>query len=80
MLRKSSQTMGVLWGVVCIDATHRTNVYDFLLITIVVLDGYGEGVPVAWAISDREDASTLVQFLKPLHERVGNINPHIFYE
>ena len=65
-------------GVVCVDATHGTNVYDFFLITVMVLDVYGEGVPVAWCISDKEDASALVQFFKHLHEHVGNISPDIF--
>lgn len=65
-------------SVICVDATHGTNVYDFLLITVMVVDNYGEGIPVAWAISDREDACTLVQFFKPLYEQVGNIEPCIF--
>ena len=46
--------------VVCVDATHGTNVYDFFLITVMVLDDYCEG---AWCISDREDSSVLSQFL-----------------
>ena len=48
---------------VCIymDATHRTNMS--MLITILVLDDFGEGIPVAWAISNREDAIILVEFL-----------------
>ena len=65
-------------GVVCVDATHGTNVCDFFLITVMVLDDYGEGVPVAWCISDKEDTSALVQFFKHLHEHVGNISPDIF--
>ena len=64
-------------GVVCVDATHGTNVYDFFLITVMVLDDYG-GVPVAWCISDKEDTSALVQFFKHLHERVGDICPTVF--
>ena len=48
------------------------------VLTSLPQDSYGEGIPVAWAISDREDACTLVQFLKPLCERVGNIEPCIF--
>ena len=37
--------------VVCIDSTHKTTGYDFLLITILVVDEYGEGLPVAWCLS-----------------------------
>ena len=32
---------------VCIDATYRVNDYDFHLITILVLDDFQEGIPVA---------------------------------
>ena len=45
-------------NVICVDATHGTNIYDFLLITVMVIDNFGEGVPVAWAITDKEDACT----------------------
>ena len=29
--------------VICINSTHKTNVYDFKLITLMVIDEYGEG-------------------------------------
>jgi hypothetical protein len=29
------------------DPTHGTNAYDFNLITVLVMDGFGEGIPVA---------------------------------
>ena len=50
-------------NVSCMDSTHGTNAYQFLLISIMVLDDYGEGLPVAWAISNKEDTSSLVQYL-----------------
>lgn len=65
-------------GVVCVDATHGTNMYAFYLITIMVLDDFGEGVPVAWCLSDKEDTFSLINFLKHLHDRVGNVSPNIF--
>ena len=71
-------TMAKFGNVICVDATHGTNMYDFLLITVMVTDNFGEGVPVAWAITDKEDACTLTQFFKPLYERVGNIKPKFF--
>ena len=40
---------------VCIDATYNINEYDFLLITLLVLDEYQERIPIAWGISNRED-------------------------
>ncbi len=32
-------------NIVCIDATHGTNSYDFILISIIVIDEFGEGCP-----------------------------------
>ena len=56
---------------VCMDSTHGSNMYDFKLITILVLDEFGEGLPVAWAISNREDTTMLVEFLKAIKRRIG---------
>ncbi|XP_070179010.1 uncharacterized protein [Littorina saxatilis] len=44
---------------VCIDSTHKTTQYDFLLVTLLVKDDYQENVPVAWAIANKEDEKTL---------------------
>ena len=30
--------------VICIDSTHKTNAYDFKLVTLLVVDEYGEGI------------------------------------
>ena len=40
--------------IVCMDSTHGTTMYDFLLITVMVLDEYDEGVPIAWALGNRD--------------------------
>ena len=34
--------------VICADAIHGTNSYDFQLISILVIDEFGEGFPVGW--------------------------------
>ena len=53
--------------------------YDFNLVTVLVVDDHGEGVPVAWALTNRVDAAMLGEFLKPLKERIGtSIKPVIF--
>ena len=39
-----------------------TNMYHFNLITLVVIDEYGEGIPVALMLSNREDAISLIPF------------------
>ena len=31
---------------ICVDATHGTNVYDFLLVAVLVVDDFGEGIQV----------------------------------
>ena len=63
---------------VCMDATHGTNAYDFNLITVLVVDSFGEGLPVAWAIANREDVTILVEFLKTIKERTGPIKTRWF--
>ena len=64
-------------NIICVDATHDTTMYDFLLITVLVMDKYGEGVPVAWALSNREDQAALVVFFRAIKARVGNLSPKI---
>lgn len=64
--------------VVCIDGTHGTNGYDFTLITVMVVDEYWEGVPVAWCISNREDKLLLINFYKALKQNVGELTPAWF--
>ena len=38
---------------ICVDTTYKINDYDLNLITFMVLDDYQEGIPVAWALSNR---------------------------
>ena len=54
------------------------NQYDFLLLTLLVLDEYGEGMPVGWMISNREDGTVIVEFLKSIKNRVGNLEADFF--
>ena len=61
------------------DATHGTNnMCDFKLLTVLIIDEFGEGIPVAWMISNREDTLMIIQFLKAVKERVGPISPKWF--
>ena len=61
--------------VVCVDSTHGTNGYDFTLITLMIIDEYGEGFPVAWCISNGEDQPLLLQFYGAIKNRVGPLSP-----
>ena len=60
------------------DATYKINDYDFNLITLMVLDDYQEGIPVAWALSTREDSSVLVHILTVLKDICGPLKPSWF--
>ena len=52
----------------------NANGYDFSLITIIAIDEYGEGYPVAWCLSNRTDLTVLLNLLKSI-KRVGSITP-----
>ena len=72
-------TMKLFAGkIVCLDSTHGTNHYDFKLVTVLVLDDFGEGIPVAWLISNKEDTITLTTFLQALLGRTGPIESKFF--
>lgn len=43
-----------------------------------MVDDHGEGLPVAWAISNHENLSTLLVFLYAVKAQNGDINPTIF--
>ena len=61
------------------DATHGTNMYEFHLVTVLVIDEFGEGVPVAWAISNKEDFCALsVACRQQLKLRTGDLKPQHF--
>ena len=64
--------------ILCIDSTHGTSSDDFTLVTIVVVDDFGEGYPVGWCLSNREDPFVLEHFLRPMKERTGSITPAWF--
>ena len=63
---------------ICMDTTHKTTQYDFLLLTLIVLDEFGEGIPVGWMLSNREDSLVVTEFLKSIHSRVGNLRTSFF--
>ena len=61
--------------IVCLDATHGTNSYDFMLISVLVVDEYGEGFPASWCIANHENKVMLMNFFSHLKLHVGNIHP-----
>ncbi|XP_065831991.1 uncharacterized protein [Oscarella lobularis] len=68
-------------GVVCMDSTHGTNEYGFPLITLLVVDDFGQGCPVAWCVSNKEDRISLVYFLQAVKrncDKAPEIRPSWF--
>ena len=63
---------------ICIDSTHSTNQYDFLLNTIMVIDEFGEGIPVAYLISNHETGAVIEAFYEAIKCQVGMIEPLVF--
>ena len=59
---------------ICIDSTHGTNAYDFMLNTVLVIDDFGEGFPVAWCLSNHEDFTTMVIFFNEIKKNSGVIH------
>lgn len=55
-------------NIICIDSTHGTNGYDFSLTTVIIVDEFGEGYPVAWCLSNRTDLSAMLIFSKKLRK------------
>ena len=54
--------------VVCMDSTHGTTAYDFKLVTAMVVDEFGSGVPVAWLLSNKDSSEVLLPFLRSLRK------------
>uniref|UniRef100_A0A1X7U555 MULE transposase domain-containing protein n=1 Tax=Amphimedon queenslandica TaxID=400682 RepID=A0A1X7U555_AMPQE len=64
--------------VIWVDSTHSTTMYDFLLIMVMVIDNFNEGVPIAWTVTNCEDQSVLVEFFKGLKAKVDDLAPKYF--
>eukprot|EP00112_Aurelia_sp_Birch-Aquarium-sp1_P017283 Seg3990.3 transcript_id=Seg3990.3/GoldUCD/mRNA.D3Y31 product="hypothetical protein" protein_id=Seg3990.3/GoldUCD/D3Y31 len=60
---------------ICCDATHGTTGYDFKLTSLLIVDEFGEGFPVAWCLSNREDFSVLKVFCEQVKEKNGALSP-----
>ena len=54
------------------------NMYAFMLISVLVIDEYGEGIPVAWAITNREDTTILIHYMKAIKQKVNTLTPQWF--
>ncbi|XP_050314961.1 uncharacterized protein LOC126749334 [Anthonomus grandis grandis] len=65
-------------NVIAVDSTHILNNYDFEMSTVMMIDDFGEGVPVAFMFSNRKDTYVYHVFFKTIMTRVGKINARTF--
>ena len=63
---------------ICCDSTHGTNGYDYPLTTIHVIDDFGEGMPVAWCLSNHEDICSMVVFFSEIKMKCGPVQNAFF--
>lgn len=64
--------------VITIDGTHGLNAYDFELTTLLTLDEYRQGFPVAFMFTNRKDTSIYQFFFTKIKEAVGIIKNSVF--
>lgn len=57
--------------IVCMDSTHGLNQYSFLLVSLLTIDSFGQGYPVAHLYSNKETKKVLELFFKLINERCG---------
>lgn len=62
----------------CIDSTHETTEYDFLLTTLVVVDEFGNGFPCCFCFTKKKDTNTWNTFFTKVKESTGNITTNVF--
>ncbi|XP_050315270.1 uncharacterized protein LOC126749605 [Anthonomus grandis grandis] len=65
-------------NVIAVDSTHGLNDYDFEMSTLMIIDDFGEGVPVAFMFSNRKDTYVYHVFFKTIMTRIGKINARTF--
>ncbi|KAL1450403.1 hypothetical protein WDU94_002774 [Cyamophila willieti] len=63
---------------ICVDGTHGLNAYDFILHTILSVDEYGHGIPLAFLFSNRKDTNTIQIFFQKVQEACGTMKTNIF--
>lgn len=63
---------------ICIDGTHGLNGYNFQLYSLVVVDEFGNGYPVAFCFSNKSDAVLYRHYFQCIKNVIGNITPAVF--
>lgn len=63
---------------VCVDSTHKTTDHDFQLTTLVTVDEFGAGCPIASCLSNRVDVTAVTQFFESVKNKAGQITAETF--
>jgi len=63
---------------ICVNGTHGLNNYSFQLYTLLVVDEYGNGIPVAFCFSNKSDTATYTLFFKSVKKLIGVIKSYVF--
>ena len=62
---------------VCVDSTHKATDHDFQLTTVLTIDEFGAGCPVAYCISNRVDFVAMAEFFTAVNQKVGLIQAKV---
>jgi hypothetical protein len=63
-------------GAISMDATFGTNDMKFHLFTLMGFDDHRMGVPLAWIIISRQIVENLIEWLKPLKDKMLSHMPY----
>ncbi|XP_072392298.1 uncharacterized protein [Diabrotica undecimpunctata] len=63
---------------ICVDSTHGLNAYDFEMTTVLVIDEFGNGFPVAFLFSNRKDSYINEVYFTEIMKVVGKIQTLCF--
>ena len=65
-------------NIICIDGTHGTNAYDFTLTTLMVVDDFGMGIPVAFCVTNKENTGFFSIFFDVVKKECGRVDAKVF--
>lgn len=75
---QSKQLIKFGYDKICIDGTHGTNAYDIQLYTLMIIDEFQAGCPVAFCFSNRSDETIFRLFFNKIKFKVGGIKTKVF--
>jgi hypothetical protein len=63
-------------GAISMDATFGTNDMKFHLFTLMEFDDHHMDVPLVWIITSKQTVEDLIEWLKPLNDKMLSHMPH----